>query len=155
MISYRIVLDKRRIKSGNQYPVIIRVTQDRKVCNFYTGISFAEDEWDKNKCQVISKNPNYKELTHLITNKFLLIQNAILKLEDAGEFSFEALKDKLQNKPKVIAIIPTFNEFAQSLISDMIKLKQTGNAMIYQTAVNRFNRFCSRNIKFVEYYDFW
>lgn len=108
MISYRIVLDKRRIKSGNQYPVIIRVTQDRKVCNFYTGISLAEDEWDINKCQIVSKNPNYKELTHLITHKFLLIQNAILKLEESGEFSFEALKDKLQDKPKVKPVIIGF-----------------------------------------------
>ncbi len=150
MVYYKLILDEKRLKDDGIYTIVVRITFNKKNTTITTGVRINKDFWDRQSQLVIKPHPNFQLLNQNIGKAYLKIQKAIHQLQDSQEFSFEALKDKLQNKPKVIAIIQTFNEFAQSLISDMIKLKQTGNAMIYQTAVNRFNRFCSRNIKFVE-----
>lgn len=145
MISYKVFLDIRRIKLSNKYPVVIRVTHDRRTTCFYTGISVIKTDWDANTGLISKINANYKDLNFLLTKKFLSIQKAVLTLENANNFTFEKLKELLSEKPQVKAPHLSFYLYSQNLINKMLELKQTGNALVYQTAVNRFVHFVGNN----------
>jgi integrase len=52
---------------------------------------------------------------------------------------------------KPICDLPdTFQVFADKIIQQMMEVKRTGNAIVYQTAVNRLIAFCGRDISFQE-----
>lgn len=46
MVTYKLILDQRRIKPDGKCPISIRVTYERKTKNVYTGISVTEQQWD-------------------------------------------------------------------------------------------------------------
>lgn len=149
MVYYKLILDKRRIKSDLLYPVIIRITHNKTNTTISTGIRIKEEHWDSNTQQVNKLHPNYQLINQSIATVYLKVQRAVHKLVDTGSFSFEALKNELSDKQKVVAI--TFNNFSQKVIQDMIAIKRTGNAIVYQTAVNRLINYCgNNNIKFSE-----
>jgi integrase len=63
------------------------------------------------------------------------------------------LKEALlpQEKKKVINKEVTFLQFSKKVIEDLILEQRTGNAIVYQTAVNRIMGFCNNtSIKFSE-----
>lgn len=61
MISYKVLLDTRRTKSGNVYPVVVRVTHDRKRSYFYLGVSLCADYWDSNSALVGKRHSNHSD----------------------------------------------------------------------------------------------
>lgn len=116
-------------------------------------MSIQLEYWDIDSNLVTSLHPNYKELNRSITTKFLNIQKLILILEDDHEFSFEKLREELSDKPK-IAVNPSFYDFSQKLIKEMIDVKRAGNAIVYQTAVNRLINYCGNKkikVKDIDY----
>jgi len=46
MVTYKIVLDERRAKPGGAYPIMVRVTSNRKTSNYYSGIAVLKDHWN-------------------------------------------------------------------------------------------------------------
>ncbi|HXI00495.1 MAG TPA: site-specific integrase [Sphingobacteriaceae bacterium] len=150
MVYYKLILDTKRLKDSGIYTIVVRITYNKNNTTLSTGVRIKEEYWDATSQLVVKSHPQFQILNQAISENYLKIQKAIHQLQDSHEFSFEALKDKLQDKPKAKPVIIGFIEFTQSLIAEMMQLKQTGNAMIYQTAVNRLVRFCSRNINFLE-----
>jgi integrase/recombinase XerD len=148
MVQINLVLDTRRSKSDGTYSIIFRITQFKKVYTISTGISVSLNYWDDKKRQVSQDCPNASRLNLKLTKRHLEIQSAILKLED--EFTIEGLKELLDDKYRPVSQT-TFKTFADELIAQMYSVKRTGNAIVYQTAVNRFLLFCNKpNIKFSE-----
>lgn len=146
MANAKIILDTRRAKSDGSFNVVIRVTHFKKVYTINTGVSVMEKYWDEKNSEVSKAHPNSKLLNLKVSKHFFLIQKAILKLED--DFSIEDLRDLIDGKPK--EKLTTFKSFADELISQMMQIGQTGNALVYQTAVNRLIGYCGKDISFVE-----
>lgn len=147
MVYYKLILEKKRLKSNGIYSIIVRITYHRKNTTISTGVRVNEQYWDANTQLVNALHPNFQLLNKTLTETYLKIQKAIHQLIDADEFSFEALKAKLTDKPKAPA--PTFNSFSKKLIQEMIEIKRTGNAIVYQTAVNRLVNYSdNKDIKF-------
>ena len=148
MVQLNLVLDTRRSKSDGTYSIIFRITQFKTVYTISTGISVPLKHWDDKKRQVNQDFPNASRLNLKLTKKYVEIQSAILKLED--DFTIEGLKVLLNGNYKPLAQT-TFKAFADELIAQMFAVKRIGNAIVYQTAVNRFLQFCGHsNIKFGE-----
>ena len=151
MVYYKLVLDDRREKKDELYPIIVRVINDRKNTSFNSGIRVKPNQWDSN-AQLINKiHPNYQILNRTLSEYYLKVQKHIHNLIDNGDFSFEALRMSLTERPIVQIAELGFQTFSQQVIKEMVEEKRSGNAIVYQTAVNRLINYCNnQDIKFSE-----
>ncbi|MBD1364448.1 site-specific integrase [Mucilaginibacter sp. ZT4R22] len=142
MVTYKLALDERRAKQDGTFPLVVRVTFNRKVNAYQTGIYLKTEHWDKFALQVTKANTNALALSSKATEEYLKIQKAILKVESEGEFTFDALKDILYPTQVKKMKEKSFKEFANDVMNDMKKVMRTGGAYVYQTAVNRLIDYC-------------
>ena len=149
MVQLKLILDTRRAKSDGSYPIIFRITQYKKIYTLPTGFSVQLNLWSIHNREVIQEHPNALRINTLLNKKYYEIQKALLSLGD--NFTIEELKALLNGKPKEVQEPATFKSFTDKLIKEMHQINKTGNALIYQTAVNRFLSFCiNQNIQFHE-----
>lgn len=142
MVHVKTILDTRRIKSDGTFNIIYRITSFKKSYTINSGISVEEHQWDSSKMEVSKLHPNAQLINTSLSKKYFEIQRALLKLEDADEFSISDLKQHLEGKTVPVKQQVTFKSFSDQLITEMIQINHTGNALVYQTAVNRFINYC-------------
>jgi integrase/recombinase XerD len=149
MVHLKIVLDTRRKKSDGTYPITYRVTLIKKVHLIQAGFSIKEEDWDIRNSNVRNSHPNYGLINLALSKRFYEIQKVILRLEEDNEFSFDCLKAKLSSdKPKQAEKV-TFLSFSTKIINQFMSVNRTGNALVYQTAVNRLIKYTNNpNIEF-------
>lgn len=147
MANAKIILDTRRAKSDGSFNVVIRITHFKKVYTINSGVSVMEKFWNEKNSEVTRFHPNSKLLNLKVSKDFFSIQKAILKLED--DFCIEDLRNLIDGKSKKKEVT-TFKSFADELISQMMQTSKTGNALVYQTAVNRLVAYCGKDISFVD-----
>lgn len=145
MVHYKLILDKRRSKPDGLYPIVVRITFNNTNTTITTGIRAKEIHWDSNSQSINKLNPNFQHLNQSISEIYLKIQKIILKLQESGEFSFEMLKFQLLNKTVTKVKPITVIDFSNQLINQMLELNQTGNALVYRVALNRFISYCGNN----------
>ena len=138
MANVRLVLDTRRAKSDGTFNVIFRITNCRKVYTINSGVSLNSKFWKEQICEVNKLHPNAKLINLKLNKEYYLLQDAILRLDN--NFCISKLRNILSGKDLGNEYC-TFKEFADKLISQMLESKRTGNALVYQTAVNRFLQF--------------
>ncbi|TWR30461.1 tyrosine-type recombinase/integrase [Mucilaginibacter pallidiroseus] len=146
MVFPHLVLDDRRAKSNGTYPIVIRVTHNRRTAAFPVGISVKKEHWDEHNCTLLKSHPNYKSLHTAINNAYHKVQKSTEELLNNQQFTLKALKEKIRVQP-VIEVeatkLLTFNEYANRLINDLYQNNKVGNAIVYQTAVNRLISFAN------------
>ncbi|SDD49306.1 Site-specific recombinase XerD [Mucilaginibacter pineti] len=156
MITYKIVLDERRAKTDGKFPIMFRITFNRKTSNYSSGIALKKEHWNAQASLINSTCPNFKELNKSVASKFLKIQKLILKLDDEGTFSFETFKELLNDHfvPQTKSKSTVFLAYANQLISEMIEEQRAGNASVYQTAVNRVINFSGDKNLLIDHIDY-
>ena len=142
MVQLKLVLDTRRAKADSTFSILFRITNIKKVYTIQSGISIPIEFWNESKREIKKDYPNASIINLKLSKKYYEIQAAILKLEH--QFTIDDLKELINPKPKVIADV-TFKSFADKLIKDMLAIKKTGNAMVYQTSINRLLKFCGND----------
>ena len=147
MANIKTLLDLRRAKSDGTFNIIFRITHNRKVFTINSGVSIQQHYWDERKGQVAKEYPNAKLLNIKLSKHYFKIEQAVLSLDD--EFSIEKLKAMLSGKSQIEAP-ETFQVFADKIIQQMMEANRVGNAMVYQTAVNRLIVYCGRDVSFLE-----
>ena len=145
MANIKIVLDTRRAKVDSTYNIIFRVSHCRQVYTLNTGVSILENYWNAQDLQIDKSHPNSKLLNLKISKDYFKTQEALLRLGDG--FTIEKLRSLIDGKP-VTDNVDTFKEFADKLILQMMQTNKTGNALVYQTAVNKFIEFYGSDIQF-------
>lgn len=135
MATLKTLLDKRRAKSDGSFNIIFRITHNRNNYSINSDVSILIQQWNEKKSEINKLHPNYKLLNLKITKQFFKIQQAILLLDD--EFNIEKLRFMLDDNPKKQSQYK-FKVFSEELIAQMIYNNKTGNALVYQTAVNQF-----------------
>ncbi len=151
MVYYKTILDERRPRTDGIYPIVIRITFNRQNTTISTGTRVEKQYWDEKSCQLKSNHPNYSAINPSVLEAFLKVQRAVHLLNDANEFSFEALREQLTEKKPVIIRNISFYDFAQGIIKDMLEVNRVGNAIVYRTAVNRLTDFCdNKKLKFTQ-----
>jgi len=159
MVQLKTILDTRKSKSDNTYPIYYRVTEKKKVFYLYSGFSIPLTQWDEQKCIVKKAHVNAQTINASISKRFFEIQKAAIELEDEGIFSLDSLKSKLAPKPPT----KTVKEFSDVVIAEMFTKGRTGNAIVYQTGVNslfkykpsKALRFTDITTSFIEKYREW
>ena len=147
MANIKTLLDLRRAKSDGTFNIIFRITDYNKVYTINSGVSLPKHYWDERKGQVDKTHPNAKLLNIKLSKHFFKIEQAVLSLDD--EFSIDKLKAILSGKPQVEAP-ETFQVFADKIIQQMMEANRVGNALVYQTAVNRLIAYCGKDVSFEE-----
>ncbi|RZW57718.1 MAG: hypothetical protein EX263_00570, partial [Flavobacteriaceae bacterium] len=127
-------LDTRRVKSDGTYNVIFRITHSKKIYTINSGVAIPEKQWDATKGQIAKNHPNAKRLNLKLLKTYYKIEEGLLELDDA--FTIGKLRSKLGYSTKSDSNL-TFKQFADIIIAQMMEVKRTGNAIVYQTAVNR------------------
>ena len=149
MVYYKLVLNDKRSTNDGLYPVVVRITYNKNNTTINTGVRVKSNQWYSSS-QLINKNhPNFQLLNKTISEFYLKIQKLVHELNN--NFSFVALRDLLSDKPKIKVRVPSFYEYAQAIIKNMMDVQRTGNAIVYQTGVNRLVNFSgNRNLSFEE-----
>jgi integrase/recombinase XerD len=142
MASLKLFLDTRRVKADGTYNIIFRITHLRKVFTINSGISVDGKYWNKHTSEVLKAHPNAKRINLKLNKDYFLLQDGILRLDD--QFTIEKLR-VLAGREEFNHETTTFKAFADKLISQMFESKRTGNAIVYQTAVNRFLQFYGKD----------
>ena len=135
MATLKTLLYKRRAKSDGSFNIIFRITNNRNNYSINSGVSVLVKYWNEKKFEINKLHPNFNLLNLKITKQFFKIQQAILVLDDG--FSIEKLRFMIDDNPKKQSQ-STFKVFSDELIAQMIHTNKTGNALVYQTAVNQF-----------------
>jgi integrase len=144
MATIKTILDTRREKADGTFNIIFRITHQKKIYTINSGISTQQLYWNDKKRHLLKAHPNHRLLNLKIAEQFFKIQEAVLLLDD--HFTIEKLRHKIEGKKDNTPTM--FKVFAQTLIDDMLATKKTGNALVYQTAVNRFITFCGKDVPF-------
>lgn len=151
MVSYKLALDERRAKQDGTFPLVVRVTFNRKVSTYQTGIFLKSEHWDKNTLQVAKTASNSLSLSSKATEFYVKVQKAILTIENNQEFTFEELKNLLYPTIVKKEKQKSFKDYAECVMADMRKSGRTGGALVYLTAVNRLIDYCgNKDILFSE-----
>lgn len=147
MANIKTLLDLRRAKSDGTFNIIFRITDHKKVYTINSGVALEVHYWDEKKGHVGKIHPNAKLLNIKLSKHYFKIEQAVLSLDD--EFSIEKLKAILSGKP-IDEAPETFQVFSNRIIQQMIEANRLGNAMVYQTAVNRLISYCGKDVAFPE-----
>ncbi|MET3980402.1 integrase/recombinase XerD [Mucilaginibacter sp. UYP25] len=145
MVSYKLALDERRAKQDGTFPVVVRVTYNRKVNTYQTGIFLKAEHWDKNTLQVTKATPNSIALSSKASEFYVKVQKSILNIENDQTFTFDELKNRLYPTTVKREKQKSFKEYAETVMDDMRKSKRTGGALVYLTAVNRVIDYCGNS----------
>lgn len=146
MANVKTTLDTRRIKSDGTYNIIYRITHYKKVYTINSGASILEYYWDSDNSKVKTDYPNAKLLNLKLLKDYVNIERTILMLDD--DFTIEKLRNIIKGEAPNSS--KSFKKFAQDLINKMLATNNTGNALVYKTATNRFLNFYGKDIMFDE-----
>lgn len=135
-----VILDTRRAKKENVYPVKFRIIFQRKAIHISPGYNFTEDEFlklDKTRTLSLVKK------RELIEDQFSVVRQAIEDILKNGDYSHKKLNSIL-GRGNTDNIISCF----EILIADMMKTGRIGNASIYRNTKNFLTKFAGDNISF-------
>ncbi len=153
MVHYKLILNDKRESKEQVYSVVVRITFNKNNTTLSTGIRVKREHWDANTQKVLKAHPNFQVLNKTISEFYLKIQKVIHQLDENEEFSFAALKERIDEKAKPYKINTniTFNEYSTQIINELFAINKVGNALVYQTASNRLIGFAKeRKLKFKE-----
>lgn len=133
MASLNIVLDTRRAKSDNSFPVYLRLTHQRQSRNISTGSSIPEDQWNYKKNCV---KPSYANASRLnFSHDRLKTEAQRILLDHQTEIellSIDEVKSLILKKNSKSSRVPTFFEFGYQLVERYRKANKIGSAAAYK-----------------------
>ena len=139
-ITVTAILDTRRAKSTNLYPVRIRVTYRRKSQYYPTGKDLTPEQWD---AMPKTRNNDLKELRDSINNSFEIVRKEVQELAYIAGFSFNALNERLK-----AGVSSTVNTAFQAKIDDLRVNSRHGNMLVYDNVLKGIERFRGTKIPF-------
>lgn len=136
-------LDKRRPRKDGSYPLIFRLTHERKTTSIATGYALHKDDWNEKSKRIKKSYKGVNAVERL--NNSLLKQRAqymdkIQKLSEKDQLRFMSIKE-------VRAHILNHNTndcfftFTQKLIDELRASQRFGNQKVYETALSALQKF--------------
>lgn len=139
-ITVTSILDTRRAKNSDLYPVRIRVTYRRKAQYYPTGKDLTPEQWD---ALPKTRNSDLKELRDSINNSFEIVRKEVQELAYTSGFSFDALNERLK-----AGVSSTVNTAFRAKIDYLQRTSHIGNTSVYDNVLKGIERFKGKNISF-------
>lgn len=133
------ILLRNKPNTKNLYPVIMRITKNRKSKIISMGMECLSSEWDETVSLFKRNHKNYTQRNRILLQK----QAEALKIIDEFElenidFTLTQFEERFKGT-KDLNI--TMKSFWQEKISDLNKSGRTGNARAYKDTMNSFFKF--------------
>ena len=140
--TFKIILDKRRSKKDDLYPVKIRVTLNRVQKYYPIGMDISESDFER------IQNSSVRKELRILKNKIIDWESKTKNvLTNLSPFSFEEFKSRIYDET-IITIPELFSMFDQKIrLLDEKGKVSTRN--IYQEAKNSFKNYKS-NVNLIE-----
>jgi integrase/recombinase XerD len=146
MATIKILLRNKPNKIG-EYPIVLRITKNRKSKIISLGINCDPKYWDKNKCEIKKAHGLNTQLNAFLVQKRMDAMKVIADFEkEKVDFSLEQFKRMFSGEnSKDISV----SQFWLEKIDDLIRSGRIGNARFHKCSYNSFFRFCnSKSIQF-------
>lgn len=146
----QVIIDLRRKKKDDTYPIAFRIIHNRIPTTIQTGYSIQKKYWDnvngkvKRGCKSISDPTSFNLY---IKKKEVELMKLIRELDDRGilqNMSISELKNKLKNSAKKKQD-DSFINFAKMVITDLKKEKRYGTASASKDALNFIIKYSKKN----------
>jgi integrase len=135
----KIVCYKSKILANGEHPLMLRITQNKKIKYRSIGISCHPDLWDAKKNKPKKDHPNKDLIIAIIKEKELEYSTALLEFKkEKKDFTPETLILRTED-PQLER--RTVFQFFDEIIQRMIISKQVGNANVYKQTKNSFTTF--------------
>lgn len=144
MLTTKVLLNKVRQKQDGTFPLVIRLTYNRKSIYLPLGYNLAEKDFDPKNQRIRPSSKIASNITRLnngIQEKLKKIYDTVSRLEEDGKIeslSMSSIKKEIEGKS--VGNMDFF-QFIDSLILDFKKAGKYGNAEIYRTLRNRIEKF--------------
>jgi integrase len=141
--SVKVSLDTRRAKADGTYPLILRLTHNRKTTSIKTGIHLKKEDWD-DEAHAVRKSykgvTNVTRLNNEIQKKKVEALDKILQLEDKAKQTRLSVTD-VKEKIDPTFVSSSFYSFSESYIDQLYKAERIGTAQSYKGAVKFLKTF--------------
>lgn len=148
MATIKILLRNKPTSDG-LYPIVLRITKNRKIKLISLGMNCEQKDWDESNQLFKKSHTNYIQRNRVI----LIIKSKALKIIDdftlnGDDFTLTQFEMKLRGKDMSKI---TVSEFWDDKISDMAKAGRIGNSRAYKDTKTSFFKFWkNKNLKFKE-----
>jgi len=146
MATINLSLDTRRKKVNDTYPLVFKITCNRKQFMIGTGISIPAQEWDADN-GIIRNAPQINEELVKLDN---LYRSRLMHyvIQNQGSEDVNELKCHLLNKtPNEM----TISEFWKITIQQLIQMGRLGGAKIYVQSLATIEKYTNLNLPFQKF----
>lgn len=145
-ITYKFVLDKRRLKPDAIYTLKLRVFQNRRFKEQATGIRLNEKAWDDQQQIILPLDGAYKKNSLLLSNLKTRIERAILIADTDGEYLTPDILLERLNKQGTPKTSNKLSDYGDALINSLKTANRAGTALAYRDAVNSLTAYGGKNL---------
>ena len=138
-ITVAAMLDTRRTKPNEKYPVKIRVTYRRDRRYYPTGKDLTPEEWEMLGA---TKARALVAVRKDIESSYQIVRAAVEDLAGNGGFSLDALNDRLKG-----AASNTVNAMFRAKIAELEKAGRVGSMLVYDNVLKGLERLNNSNKK--------
>jgi len=147
-LTTKALLNTTRQKNDGTFPLIIRMTYNRRVINIPLGLSLKDRDWDERNQRIKPSSKiatNITRLNNIIRSKTAHIYDVVTKLEDEEKISRLSIKDikRLITSGNKNGQVDVF-DFIESIVDDLRKAKKIGNAEVYVGLLRKLKKFHTR-----------
>jgi len=150
--SVRLVLDKRRSRRDNTYPVALRLIHNRQTTHMALGYSILEKDWNKTSSEIKKSCKTVggvNQANELILSKRSEAKTLITDMERSGDLARLSISDLRKMMVGTSTGDSSVFRFMQRLIDDLKLIGKYGNARIYRDSLNAWKMY--RNQKDIEF----
>ena len=153
-LTTKVLLNKVRQKKDKTYPLVIRVTYNRKITYIPIGYTFLEKDFDSNNQKIRNSSKSVSNVTRLnneIATKVKHVFDVISSLEinkQIDQMSMKEIKKAILGTSDDYLKTPLFS-FYDKIIDEMTANGKFGNARVYKDSLKAWRNF--RNEKDVEF----
>lgn len=141
MATVKILL-KNKVNSTGEYPIVLRVTKDRKVKRISLGLNCILKDWDPKNLKFKKSHPNYTQRNKLLLQ---LEQKAYSIIDDFRvdgiDYTLTQFEEAFRGNSKINV---TVSEFWLDKVSDLIKSGKVGTSKAYDEVYKSFFKFIGR-----------
>ncbi|MCB9326381.1 MAG: phage integrase SAM-like domain-containing protein [Lewinellaceae bacterium] len=147
MGSIKVVLRKKKNAKG-LFPIMVRITKDRKSSYLSTGQYVDEKFWDEKNQKVKKAHPNSTRLNNFIIKKLAEANDKLLELESTQDgITAQVVTNQIKSRNKVT----TFFNFARVYIDQLEKKGQYNRVCAEKPRIKHFRVFLkNKDISFPE-----
>ncbi|NDV43336.1 site-specific integrase [Flagellimonas sediminis] len=139
--SIKVTLRKKPNKQG-EYPLVLRITKDRRSTYLYTGQYIDLKYWDETNRTVRKSHPNAVRLNNLLLVKLAEANKTLLALtSEKNDYSSQSIKKEITTPLSKV----TFKQMADAYLEELNANKKINRYNTDKARINHLLRFAQNN----------